>query len=287
MQDPTANNPTVQPLSTPSEPNVAADRPAFMTVEEISSPVSNTEPSVPPSNVIGDAPPPSFIASEPKNNNKKIAAFLGILALVGATVGGVLLAGRTSFNQASAWDCSKYNFAISREGSVTVINGSTRNEPPQKANIKINNTDVASFDVPALSPGQSNKLGDVSVPQNGAFTWEVIGSVDCRDGGSYSAQQSNAQCVSIKAFSNTWQPLSATDLTKLKNGDVVRFTVMGTTTNGTVDKARFNINGTQRAETNSKRPGTDEYFDEYTIPINTTNFNVTAQVHHQQTNSWY
>ena len=70
------------------------------------------------------------------------------------------------------------------------------------------------------------------------------------------------------------------DLAVLAVGDTVRFAVGGTTTGGTFDKARFTINGTLRPEVTAQKPGSNEYFDEYTIPAGTTSFSVNAQIHH-------
>jgi hypothetical protein len=228
----------------------------------------------------------SVTPSGGNGNAKKIAAILGIIMIIGATGVGVFLAGRQQLRPAAAWDCSKYNFAVSRDGLVTAINGSTRNEPIQQANVKINDAQVAKFDVPALSPGQSANLGNVDIPTGGTFSWEVTGTGDCSDSGSYQGQAS-ISCNAVKAFDKNWNALTGAGLASLKAGDIVRFTAVGTATSGTLDKARFTINGTARAEVTNKRPGTDEFYDEYTIPVNITAFNVTAQVHHQQSDSWY
>jgi hypothetical protein len=90
----------------------------------------------------------------------------------------------------------------------------------------------------------------------------------------------SAACLEIKAFDTEWNRLSASELSNLKAGDTVRFTVAGTATSGSIDKARFTINGVQRAETTSKRPQTNEFYDEYTIPEDTTSFTIGAQIHH-------
>lgn len=88
----------------------------------------------------------------------------------------------TAPEESFAWDCSKYNFNVNSSGLVTVQNDSTRNEPPQKAAVKIDGAQVAEFDVPALSPGQGATLGNVFVPTR-PFNWQVIGTVDCQDSG--------------------------------------------------------------------------------------------------------
>ena len=89
-----------------------------------------------------------------------------------------------------------------------------------------------------------------------------------------------AQCLNVKAYDTNWTELKSEDLAKLKSGDKVRFTVGGTTTGGSFDKARFKINGVQRPEVTGKRPTTEEYFDEYTIPEAITTFTINAQIHH-------
>jgi len=63
-------------------------------------------------------------------------------------------------------------------------------------------------------------------------------------------------------------------------GDTVRFTVAGQASSGSFDKARFKINGVQRPEVTGKRPATEEYYDEYTIPAGITTFTINAQIHH-------
>jgi len=90
----------------------------------------------------------------------------------------------------------------------------------------------------------------------------------------------SAQCLNIQAFDTDWNKLSSADLSNLKPGDTVRFTVAGTTTSGTIDKARFTINGVQRLEVTQKRPGTQEFYDEYTLPEGITSFSINAQLHH-------
>lgn len=89
-----------------------------------------------------------------------------------------------------------------------------------------------------------------------------------------------AQCLDIKAFDTNWNQLTTDQLKLLKSGDKVRFTVAGQASSGNFDKARFKINGVQRPEVTGKRPATEEYFDEYTIPEGITTFSISAQIHH-------
>ena len=90
----------------------------------------------------------------------------------------------------------------------------------------------------------------------------------------------SAQCLNVKAYDTNWTELKSEDLAKLKAGDKVRFTVAGQASSGNFDKARFKINGVQRPEVTGKKPATEEYFDEYTIPEGITTFSISAQIHH-------
>ncbi len=96
----------------------------------------------------------------------------------------------------------------------------------------------------------------------------------------------SAQCNNVIAYDTQWNTLSASDLSSLKQGDLVRFAVSGTTSQGSFDKARFTINGTQRPDVTTKKPGSEEFYDEYTIPSGTTSFTINAQVHHS-TLGWF
>ncbi len=90
-------------------------------------------------------------------------------------------------SEPAAWDCSKYTFFVSGGGVVTIQNQSTRDEPSQEAKVSINGTLVTTLNVPALPRGQSATLGTVQVPQ-GAFSWEVVGTKDCRNSGTSSGE---------------------------------------------------------------------------------------------------
>ena len=103
-------------------------------------------------------------------------------------------------------------------------------------------------------------------------------------GGVNLATGAPAQCLNIKAFDTEW--VEITDLSTLKAGDKVRFTVAGQTSTGSFDRARFIINGVTRPEVTAKRPNTQEFYDEYTIPTGITTFSVNAQLHHT-TLGWF
>lgn len=89
-----------------------------------------------------------------------------------------------------------------------------------------------------------------------------------------------AQCLNIRAFDTNWTELTTAQLSQLKAGDKVRFAVGGTASGGSFDKAKFKINGVERAEVTGKKPDSQEFFDEYTLPAGVTTFTINAQIHH-------
>lgn len=88
----------------------------------------------------------------------------------------------------------------------------------------------------------------------------------------------DCSCLTIKAFDEEWTAI--TNLSSLSAGDVVRFTVSGKTNSGSIDKARFTINGTLRPGVTVKRPNTKEFYDEYTIPESVSTFTINAELRH-------
>lgn len=105
--------------------------------------------------------------------------------------------------------------------------------------------------------------------------------VDYRTG----ATQISYQCKLITALNAQGQPLTPTDLTQLKAGDVIRFSVQGNGTSSNYTAVRFTINNVQMAETTTKL-GSGDFYQEYTIPQGQTSFSVTAQI--KATNgTWY
>lgn len=89
-----------------------------------------------------------------------------------------------------------------------------------------------------------------------------------------------AMCVDVKAYTETWTLLTASQLSGLKANNKVNFCVRGSTTQGTFTKAKFTINGAAQAETVTKRPSSDDFCQLYTIPAGTTSFSITAQIFH-------
>lgn len=96
-----------------------------------------------------------------------------------------------------------------------------------------------------------------------------------------SSAPSTAQCLNIKAYDTAFNLLTVDNLKTLEAGDIFRFAVSGNAASGSFDKARFKINsGSFLPETTAKKPGTQEFYYEYTIPDGVTSFNITAQIHH-------
>ena len=89
----------------------------------------------------------------------------------------------------------------------------------------------------------------------------------------------SAMCMAVKAYDTNWNLLTGVQLSALSAGSVIRFTISGIPADQ-IDKARFTINGVLGPETINKKPGTNEYYVEYTIPAGVYSFTITAQIHH-------
>ncbi len=94
-----------------------------------------------------------------------------------------------------------------------------------------------------------------------------------------------AQCRAITIYDTQWNVLTPAQLTALKAGDVIRVSVSGNP-DAAFDQARFVINGTTQAAVTQKKPNTQEFYDEYTIPAEGSAFSVNAQLHHVTLNIW-
>jgi plastocyanin len=102
-----------------------------------------------------------------------------------------------------------------------------------------------------------------------------------------------AECLDVKAYSkdnqNRWVELDQNDLSNLKAGDTVYFTVTGKSKETSkFTKAKFKINNDQEVEveasTNTKTtisPEEIEIFYEYRIPTNQKEFYVKAAIYHK------
>lgn len=217
-----------------------------------------------------------------QGKGKKVLAALVVVVMLFGIGAGIYAFRNYQAGSASAWDCGKYNFNVDKNGTVTVQNGSSRNEPGQQARVFVNGTQVETFNVPALAPGQGATLGNVSVPSNQSYTWRVDGTVDCEDSGGHEVQTPTAECSAVIAYDENWQTLSQTALSQLQEGDVVRFAVSGTASSGSFTMARFSVNGAAAVETSTLRPGSQEFYYEYTIPAGVNSFNVTAEINHSE-----
>ncbi len=243
------------------------------------SPFPTINPPAPTTTIVSQSKPGGV-------NKKMIGAIIGIVLLVVGLVSGLFLVSQRQLFQQKAWDCSKYHFVMTKEGQISAVNDSTNSEPLQQADVYINNAKATTLDVPALNPGQSAVIGQVTVPVSGTFSWEVRGLADCSSTGSFTAQET-AKCVDIKAYDENWTALSATELTNLKVGSVVRFAVKGSTSTGAFSKARFKINGVVGTEVTTKRPTSEDFYTEYTVPKGTTTFTISAELFHNTFNQWF
>lgn len=95
-----------------------------------------------------------------------------------------------------------------------------------------------------------------------------------------SSAGTTAFCQQIKAYDTNWAQLGPSQLAALQVGDHVRFAVRGSATGGTFTKAIFKVNGVDSNEITNKKPGTEEYFYEYTIPTGATAITVEGFVFH-------
>jgi hypothetical protein len=87
-------------------------------------------------------------------------------------------------------------------------------------------------------------------------------------------------CIQVKAYDDSWTALTDTQLSALTPGDVVNFCVNGSAPSGTFDKAQFMINTVLKPETTTKRPGTEDFCQSYTILSTDTTVSVRSKIHH-------
>jgi hypothetical protein len=92
----------------------------------------------------------------------------------------------------------------------------------------------------------------------------------------------SAECSNVKAYNTSWNLLTQAQLNDLDSGTTIRFTVSGTANSGSFDKARFSVNSASLGETTLKKPSSEEFYIEYTIPADTDSFDVSAQIHHSE-----
>ena len=93
-------------------------------------------------------------------------------------------------------------------------------------------------------------------------------------------EQTGGQCTNVHIYDTSWNELSSAQLAALQPGATIRVTVMGTATTGAITQARFTFNGTLRSPVTQKKPGTEEFYDEITIPAGATNVTVKGELFH-------
>jgi len=245
---------------------------------------STPSPTLGSAQPTGNQNPTTYVVEGPKDDRskKKVLAVLGLMLMIVGIGTGVFLVRNQQIFNSQAWDCSLYTFNLESDGTVTVTNGSSREEPAQKANVYINGTLVKTLDVPALSPGEGATLGSISIPSNQSFTWKVEGTKDCRNEGSVEFKEANASCGAVIAYDENWNKLTIEELSQLSKGDIVRFAVTPTANTGVFKRARFSVNGETAVEVTDKRPGSEDFYFEYLIPDNVYNFIVRAEVLHSE-----
>lgn len=272
-------DPAANPISSTS-PGVsppAGDSPAFPSLTDpvqVPTPASTASP-IEPSTVVEAA----SSAGGGKKRTRILATLAILLMLVGIGA-GVFVVRNQDILRSSAWDCSLYTFSVSENGTVSVANGSSRSEPQQQAQVYVNDSLVDTFSVPALDSGEGATLGTISVPTDQSYSWKIEGTSDCRDSGQLDVSEPSASCGAVVAYDENWSPLTASELSALSEGDIVRFTVTGTASSGAFERARFTVNGGTAVEVTDKKPGSEEFYYEYEIPEDTDSFTVNAQVFH-------
>jgi len=137
----------------------------------------------------------------------------------------------------------------------------------------IGSLDCGTIQIDAGCKNQANTYGSVAFLSKSA-------NIPCKTPApTQPPKEESAQCLSIKVYDTNWNLVPQSQLSQLRPGDKVRFTVIGSPADK-IDKARFTINGQLGQEVTTKKPGTDEFYTEYTIPSGATTFSVKAEVHH-------
>jgi len=129
-------------------------------------------------------------------------------------------------------------------------------------------------------PSAAGGRKECKLPSGQHCTMAVGSSSGCGGSGGNGDGGPTAQCQNIKAYTVGWTLLSASQLAQLEADNQVNFCVAGTTTDGTFSKGKFTINGAVQNETSTKRPGSNDFCQLYTIPTGTTTFSVSAQIYH-------
>ena len=243
-------------------------------------------------------------APQKYGGKKVIATIFGMLILIGGIAAGVILVQHQQQMEeraASGKECQQAS-----DCSLLDEPGNSGSFSAPKSITKVN---ITAKDVFTFLPG-TNEDGCYRVKIEGRdLTWQRYGDgPDCKDVSNVQVWFSqgdttptekpestpttppnitnfpsiSAECSDVKAYNTGWVLLSQTQLNQLDPGTKVRFTVSGTASSGSFDKARLSVNATSLGETTLKKSGSDEFYIEYTIPTNITSFVVSAQIHHSE-----
>ena len=216
---------------------------------------------------------------------KYIATILGVVLLVGGVAAGVFLVQRDQEirrRAASAAECTQASNCVVLEDPG---DSGTFQVDGIIYNVFLTHKEIIAFDESVTEDGCYR----VNI-EGSTVSWERIGfSSECKDisniqiwttGGGQTVPSFSAQCLNIRIYDTDWNVLSANELGNLVVGDTIRISVSGSTNEGVIDMARFIINGQLQPETTSQKEGSDEFYQEYTIPEGVETFSVNAQLHH-------
>lgn len=235
--------------------------------------------------------------------SKVIATIFGVIILIGGITAGVILVQRQqqiSERAASGKECQQASDCILLDEPG---NSGSFSAPEEIVKVAITARDVFTF-----QPGLSED-GCYRVKIEGRdLAWQRYGSgSECKDVSNVQvwigqatatptegqtetptsppiseSPKITAECGDVKAYDLNWNLLSQTVLNNSDPGTKVRFTVSGTTNSGSFDKAKFSVNSVSLGETTLKKPGTNEFYIEYTLATDVTDFTVSAQIHHSE-----
>jgi len=217
-----------------------------------------------------------------------IASIAAVLILVGAVVAGVLLVGQQqNFKNKAAEDLCD----LAPENCVyieTPGDSGSYKVDGIALNVILTDEQVRAFDPTVTEDG----CYQVEFQEDTVY-WNKVGtSSDCGDLLSIqvwltqlpeeSETTVQSQCKQIKIYDTDWNLLSAEDLQEAEPGDKIYLAVDSSTTQGIIDQAKFSVNGVERTAVSTKKPESNELFDEYTVPTGKSSFNVTVQLHHSE-----
>lgn len=134
----------------------------------------------------------------------------------------------------------------------------------------------------SLTSGYNDTAENALGPADGAITHMGDPSSSITLGFACPTTASAPSCSGIKIYDTSWNLLSSSGLKSLSSGTVVRLAVSGNSSSGVITKAKFTVNGNERSEVTQVKSGTTEFYDEYTIPNDTTEFNIDAKLYHSE-----